>query len=75
MAGTTVTIVKKVTVGTPIKSVSAGAFSITNIAGVNLTGVKTGSMLVYDAAEPNGGGFVVDSDMSSVYVEINGGTF
>ena len=35
MAGTTVTIVKKVTVGTPIRNVTAGAFSITNIAGVN----------------------------------------
>ena len=66
---------EKVTVGTPIKAVSAGAFSVTNLAGMNLTGVKTGSMLVYDAAEPNGGGFVVDSDMSSIYVEINGGTF
>jgi hypothetical protein len=76
MAGNTVTIVKKVTVGTPIKSVSAGAFSITNIAGVNLTGVKSGSMMVYDASANAGQGeFLVDSDMSNIYTEINGGTF
>lgn len=72
MAGTTVTIVKKVTVGTPIRNVTAGAFSITNIAGVNLTGVKNGSMMVYDEGVS---GFVVDSDMSNIYTEINGGTF
>ena len=76
MAGNTVTIVKKVTVGTPIKSVSAGAFSITNIAGVNLTGVNTGSMLIYTAeANAGQGEFFVDSDLSSIYVEVNGGTF
>ena len=76
MASNTVTIVKKVTVGTPIKSVSAGAFSITNIAGVNLTGVKSGSMMVYDASANAGQGeFLVDSDMSNIYTEINGGTF
>ena len=72
MAGTTVTIVKKVTVGTPIRNVTAGAFAITNIEGVHLAGVKAGSMLVYDAAASR---FVVDSDMSNIYTEINGGTF
>jgi len=72
MAGTTVTIVKKVTVGTPIRNVTAGAFSISNIEGVNLTGAKNGSMLVYDAANSR---FLVDSDMSNIYTEINGGTF
>ena len=72
MAGTTVTIVKKVTVGVPVKQVTSGAFSITNMQGVNLTGVKNGSMMVYDAADSR---FVVDSDMSNIYTEINGGTF
>lgn len=72
MAGNTVTIVKKVTVGTPIKNVTSGAFSISNLTGVNLTGVTEGSLLVYDASTSS---FVVDSDLSSVYVEVNGGTF
>lgn len=72
MAGNTVTIVKKVTVGTPIKNVTSGAFSISNLTGVNLTGVTEGSLLVYDASASS---FVVDSDLSSVYVEVNGGTF
>lgn len=72
MAGQTVTIVKRVTVGVPIRTVTSGAFSITNLAGINVTGVKEGSMLIYDAAAA---AFVVDSDMSSVYTEVNGGTF
>lgn len=72
MAGNTVTIVKKVTVGTPIKNVTSGAFSISNLTGVDLTGVTEGSLLVYDASTSS---FVVDSDLSSVYVEVNGGTF
>jgi len=72
MAGTTVTIVKKVTVGVPIKNVTSGAFSIANMQGVNLTGVKNGSMLIYDTVSS---AFLVDSDMSNIYTEINGGTF
>ena len=47
-----------------------------NVTGVNLTGVKTGSMLIYNAeANAGQGEFFVDSDLSSVYVEVNGGTF
>ena len=72
MAGTTVTIVKKVTVGVPVKQVTSGAFSIANLQGVSLTGVKNGSMLIYDASSAS---FFVDSDMSNIYTEINGGTF
>jgi|TARA_B100001094_G_C17665881_1_gene546420 hypothetical protein len=72
MAGQTVTIVKRVTVGVPIRTVTSGAFSVTNLAGINVAGVKEGSMLVYDAAASE---FRADSDMSSVYTEINGGTF
>jgi len=41
-------IVKKVTVGTPIKRVTSGAFSIDNIDGVSTTGVSSGSLLVHD---------------------------
>jgi len=40
--------------------------------GVNLTGVKNGSMLIYDTETS---AFLVDSDMSNIYTEINGGTF
>ena len=70
MAGTTVTIVKKVTVGTPIRNVTAGAFSITNIEGVYLLVLKQDLLLLYKSLHN-----LIDSDMSNIYTEINGGTF
>lgn len=42
------TIVKKVTVGTPVKRVSSGDFDINNIGGVVTTDAEDGSVLVYD---------------------------
>lgn len=42
------TIVKKVTVGTPVRRVSSGAFDIDHIGGIVTTGAETGSVLVYD---------------------------
>ena len=53
------TIVKKVTVGVPIKGVTSGAFSITNLSGVTLTGVGDGDLLVYNASSS---AFLADSD-------------
>ena len=53
------TIVKKVTVGVPIKGVTSGAFAITNLGGVTLTGVGDGDMLVYSASAE---AFLADSD-------------
>ena len=53
------TIVKKVTVGVPIRGVTSGAFSITNLGGVTLTGVGQGDILVYDASAS---AFLADSD-------------
>ena len=42
-------IVKKVVVGTPIKKVTAGAFSITNLAGVDVSATESdGSILAYN---------------------------
>ena len=42
------TQVKKVVIGRPVRTVTSGAFSITNLAGVDLTGVTDGSLLVYN---------------------------
>ena len=56
------TIVKKVTVGVPIKGVTSGAFAITNLGGVILTqdgGVGQGDILVYNASQS---AFLADSD-------------
>jgi hypothetical protein len=53
------TIVKKVTVGVPIKGVTSGAFAITNLGGVDLTSVGNGDILVYNASTSK---FLADSD-------------
>jgi hypothetical protein len=44
------TQVKQVTVGTPVKRVTSGAFNINTIDGVNTTGATTGSLLIYNTA-------------------------
>ena len=43
-------LVKKVVVGTPIATVTSGAFSINNLAGVNTTGAVSGDLLAYNEA-------------------------
>jgi hypothetical protein len=43
------TQVKQVTVGTPVKRVTSGAFNIDTIDGVNTTGATTGSLLIYNS--------------------------
>ena len=53
------TIVKKVTVGVPITGVTSGSFAITNLGGVDVTGVGEGDMLVYNATTSK---FAADSD-------------
>ena len=53
------TIVKKITVGVPIRGVTSGAFAITNLGGVDVTNVGQGDMLVYDASQAK---FFADSD-------------
>ena len=49
------TQVKKVVVGTPVRKVTSGSFSVNNIAGINLAvGEKIeGSLLVFDSASGN----------------------
>jgi len=53
------TIIKKITVGVPIRGVTSGAFAITNLGGVDVTSVGEGDMLVYDASQSK---FIADSD-------------
>lgn len=50
VAGST-TQVKKVVVGTPVKRVTSGSFSINNLAGIVTTGAVNGSLLIYNATE------------------------
>lgn len=43
------TQVKQVVVGTPVKRVTSGAFSISNLDGINTTNKVNGSVLVYNS--------------------------
>lgn len=64
------TQVKKVIVGTPVKRVTSGAFSINNIAGVDTTGAVEGSILMYNTAQSK---FIVSNDL--INQNINGGSY
>ena len=46
-------VLKKVKVGTPIKTVTAGSFGINNLGGVDTTGRTTGSLLVFNQSSGN----------------------
>jgi|TARA_R110001599_G_scaffold315191_1_gene523807 hypothetical protein len=68
-AGST-TQVKKVVVGTPVRRVTAGAFHVTNIGGIDITGVVNGSVLVYNESTTN---FEAKLDLEEQ--NINGGSY
>lgn len=44
------TQVKKIVVGTPVRRVTSGAFSIDNLTGVDTTGALNGSLLIYNSS-------------------------
>jgi hypothetical protein len=50
IAGTSTTIVKKVVVGPPIRSVVQAAGQLATLSDVNVTGVSDGNLLAYDSA-------------------------
>ena len=64
------TQVKKVVVGTPVKRVTSGAFSINNLTGVDTTGAIQGGILMYNAAQSK---FIVSNDLTDH--NINGGSY
>lgn len=64
------TQVKKVVVGTPVKRVTSGAFSISNLAGVDTTGAIQGSILMYNTAQSK---FIASNDLTDQ--NINGGSY
>jgi hypothetical protein len=68
-AGST-TQVKKVVVGTPVRRVTAGAFHVNNIGGIDITGVTNGSVLVYNEATTK---FEAKLDLEEQ--NINGGSY
>lgn len=66
------TQVKKVVIGRPVRTVTSGAFSINNLAGVDLTGVTDGSLLVYNGTTSK---FESKVDVDNTNTNINGGNF
>ena len=50
IAGTSTTIVKKVVVGPPVRSIIQAAGRLATLSDVNITGVSDGNLLAYDSA-------------------------
>ena len=46
-------VLKKVVVGTPIRSVTSGSFAIGNLGGVSITGQSSGTLLAYNGVSGN----------------------
>ena len=64
--------VKKVEIGQPVRTVSAGASRITNLGGVNVVGRTHGSILMFDSDQQL---FTAQTEISSANNKINGGNF
>ena len=64
--------VKKVEVGQPVRTVSSGSSSITNLGGVNVVGRKQGSFLMFDSDQQL---FTAQTEINSANNKINGGNF
>lgn len=64
------TQVRQIIVGTPVKSVSSGAFVVQNIGGFNVTNAVEGAVLVYDAAS---GDFVAKKQLTDT--DVDGGQY
>lgn len=64
------TQVKKVIVGTPVKRVTSGEFSINNLDGVDTSGATNGSLLIYSSAQSK---FLASKDLEEQ--NINGGSY
>ena len=64
--------VKKVEIGQPVRTVSAGSSSITNLGGVNVVGRTHGSILMFDSDQQL---FIAQTEINSDNNKINGGNF
>ena len=64
--------VKKVEVGQPVRTVSSGSSSITNLGGVNVSGRTHGSFLMFDSDQQL---FIAQTEINSANNKINGGNF
>lgn len=66
------TQVKKVQVGTPVRRVTSGAFTITSLGGVDLSNLDNGALLVYSSTSGN---FESTNNIDNPDTNFNGGNF
>jgi hypothetical protein len=66
------TLVKKVVVGTPVRRVNNPPLNLGAIAGVDLTDVSDGALLVYNGTTNN---FESKTNIDNPNTDLNGGTF
>ena len=64
--------VKKVEVGIPVRKVTSGSNSITNLNGVDVSSRIHGSWLMYDSSQQL---FVAQTEVNSSNNKINGGNY
>jgi len=64
------TIVKKITVGTPVRNVTEASTNINNLAGSNTSAKVNGSVLVYNASNS-----LWEATLDLEQQNVNGGSF
>jgi len=64
------TIVKKITVGTPVRKVSEASTNINNLAGIDTSAKVNGSVLVYNASST-----LWEATLDLEQQNVNGGSF
>ena len=65
-----VTTVKKVIVGTPVRKVTSGSFNINNLVGIDVSNAENGDMLIYNGDRST---WVSTKDLDEQ--NINGGSY
>tara|TARA_R110002153_G_scaffold265501_1_gene428199 strand:+ start:582 stop:809 length:228 start_codon:yes stop_codon:yes gene_type:complete len=64
------TIIKKITVGTPVRNVTEASTNINNLAGINTSAKVNGSVLVYNASST-----LWEATLDLEQQNVNGGSF
>jgi len=64
------TIIKKITVGTPVRNVTEASTNINEIAGINTSAKVNGSVLVYNASST-----LWEATLDLEQQNVNGGSF
>ena len=66
------TVIKKITVGTPVRKVTAGSFDIRSLGGIDLTNLGDGALLIYNETSEK---FEANQNLDNQNTNLNGGNF